>query len=454
MGKSTQEVIGRTAEEIFGDPDIARIPRERDRRVMDSGQTEVAEEIFQTPAGKKIILSTKSPRRDANGRIIGMVVVARDITERKKAEELLRNSHEILRGILGTTLDGYMSTDAQGRLLDVNPRYCQQSGYTREELLGMQVTDLDVQVTAAFVEENAKQVIADSSSQFETMHRRKDGTIWHAEVSTSYSEATDGRFFVFLRDITDRLQAEKALRLQSEELVRANAEVTRFVYTVSHDLKSPLVTIKTFLGYLEKDLASNDTERMAKDMAYAHTAADKMSGLLDELLELSRVGRKVAPFAEVPLQAIVKEAMDLVAGRIAQRGVSVEVTAGPILLFGDRRRLMEVYQNLLDNAAKFMGDQPTPRVEIGAEVTDDETVLFVRDNGLGIDPRHKARLFGLFEKLNPHTEGHGMGLAMVRRIVEMHGGKIWVESDGVGKGATFRFTLAKATVTGKDTSHD
>jgi signal transduction histidine kinase len=255
-------------------------------------------------------------------------------------------------------------------------------------------------------------------------------------------------------DITDRVQAEESLRLQSEELARANTEVTRFVYTVSHDLKSPLVTIKTFLGYMEKDLASNDTERMAKDMAYAHTAADKMSGLLDELLELSRVGRKVAPFAEVPLQAIVKEAMDLVAGRIAQRGVSVEVTAGPILLFGDRRRLMEVYQNLLDNAAKFMGDQPTPRVEIGAEVNDDETVLFVRDNGIGIDPRHKARLFGLFEKLNPHTEGHGMGLAMVRRIVEMHGGKIWVESDGVGKGATFRFTLAKATVTGKDTSHD
>ncbi|MEI7838141.1 MAG: ATP-binding protein, partial [Planctomycetota bacterium] len=255
-------------------------------------------------------------------------------------------------------------------------------------------------------------------------------------------------------DITDRVQAEESLRLQSEELARANTEVTRFVYTVSHDLKSPLVTIKTFLGYMEKDLASNDTERMAKDMAYAHTAADKMSGLLDELLELSRVGRKVAPFAEVPLQAIVKEAMDLVAGRIAQRGVSVEVTAGPILLFGDRRRLMEVYQNLLDNAAKFMGDQPTPRVEIGAEVNDDETVLFVRDNGIGIDPRHKARLFGLFEKLNPHTEGHGMGLAMVRRIVEMHGGKIWVESDGVGKGTTFRFTLAKATVTGKDTSHD
>ena len=146
---------------------------------------------------------------------------------------------------------------------------------------------------------------------------------------------------------------------------------------------------------------------------------------------------------KTPLKEIIQEALDLVAGRIAQRRVQVRVTKEPILLYGDRRRLVEVFQNLVDNAVKFMGDQPDPWVEIGSEPVDDELVLFVRDNGMGIDPRHQSILFGLFEKLDPHQEGTGLGLALVRRIVEAHGGRIWVESEGPGKGACFRFTLGK-----------
>jgi signal transduction histidine kinase len=249
-------------------------------------------------------------------------------------------------------------------------------------------------------------------------------------------ESQPYQVYTIFDDITDRRKAEEALR-------DTNDELTHFVYTVSHDLKSPLVTIKTFLGYLEKDAASRDAERMGKDLGYIRTAADKMSRLLDELSELSRVGRKVNPSVEVPLQTVMKEALDLVAGQIAERGAEVRVTAEPILLHGDQPRLVEAFQNLLDNAVKFMGDQAAPRIEIGAEPAGDEIVLFVRDNGIGIDPRHQAKLFGLFEKLDPHTEGTGLGLALVRRVVEVHGGRIWMESAGPGKGATFRFTLAK-----------
>jgi signal transduction histidine kinase len=113
------------------------------------------------------------------------------------------------------------------------------------------------------------------------------------------------------------------------------------------------------------------------------------------------------------------------------------------MLCGDRTRLVEVFQNLVDNAIKFMGDQPTPRVEIGVEKAGEEYVFFVRDNGIGIDPRYQPKVFGLFEKYDPATRGTGIGLALVKRIVEVHGGKIWVESAGIGKGTTFRFTLAK-----------
>ena len=228
-----------------------------------------------------------------------------------------------------------------------------------------------------------------------------------------------------------------------EELQKRNADLERFTYTVSHDLKSPLVTIKAFLGFLEKDLFSNKVEAVKKDLGFIHSAADKMVLLLDELLKLLRVGHKKNDPVDVSLYEVVNEALMLVAGQIAARNVEVNVTQENVWIFGDRQRLVEVFQNLVDNAVKFMGDQPAPRIDIGIELVGDEVEIFVRDNGKGIDPRYQSKVFGLFEKLDASVAGAGLGLALVRRIVELHGGKIRLESDGVGLGTTFRFTLSK-----------
>ena len=243
------------------------------------------------------------------------------------------------------------------------------------------------------------------------------------------------RMFGTIQDVTDRRTLEEGLR-------QRNSELARFVYTVSHDLKSPLVTIRTFLGFLEQDRKLGDETRIENDLDFIRRAADKMSALLNDLLELSRVGRKVNPPVEVPLQTVVRDALDMVAGRLAQRHVTVTVTQAPIVLRGDRARLLEVFENLIDNAAKFVGDQPDPRMEVGVEELEREIVIFVRDNGVGIDPRHKGKLFGLFEKLHPESDGTGIGLALVKRIVEVHGGRVWAESAGPGQGSTFRFTLS------------
>jgi signal transduction histidine kinase len=217
---------------------------------------------------------------------------------------------------------------------------------------------------------------------------------------------------------------------------------------VSHDLKSPLVTIKTFLSYLEQDMAGPDKERVKQDVAFMHTAADKMSRLLDELLNLVRVGRKMNPVERVTFKELAQEAVELVAGRISTSGAVVQVAGAAMVLEGDRPRLVEIWQNLVENACKFMGDQPRPRVEIGVEQRGAETVFFVRDNGAGIDPRHQAKMFKLFEKLDPKGEGTGMGLALVKRIVELYQGRIWVESGGPGQGANFLFTLPAAVAAG------
>ncbi|MBU4461145.1 MAG: PAS domain-containing protein, partial [Verrucomicrobia bacterium] len=277
--------------------------------------------------------------------------------------------------------------------------------------------------------------------------RRHDGVYRHFIARGAPVVSDDGRIVEWIgtcTDITARKEAEAALEERSVELQERNAELERFLYTASHDLKSPVVTIRTFLDYLEQDVSVAKAERIAKDMQFIRAAADKMARLLDEILELSRIGRVVGPPVRVPLRALVDEALAAVAGNVAARGVRTKVDDRGVTLHGDRLRLAAIWQNLVENAVKFMGGQAEPCIEIGVELRDDETVFFVRDNGAGIDPRFHTKVFGLFERLDPKSEGTGIGLTIVKRIVEMYGGRLWLESAGLGQGACFLFTLPGA----------
>jgi len=237
---------------------------------------------------------------------------------------------------------------------------------------------------------------------------------------------------------------EETLRAERADLAGKNAELERFTYTVSHDLKGPLVTIRGFAGLAGTDLASGDLARVRQDLGRIVAAADKMHRLLDDLLELSRVGRVVHPPEDVPLGDLAREAVELVKGQLGPNHVAVDVAPDLPVVRADRRRLLEALQNLVENAAKFTAGRPEPRIAIGARQDGDERVFFVRDNGRGIEPRFLEKVFDLFEKLDPAVEGTGVGLALVRRIVEAHGGRAWAESDGLGHGATFCFTLPQA----------
>jgi PAS domain S-box-containing protein len=238
------------------------------------------------------------------------------------------------------------------------------------------------------------------------------------------------------------LQSDLAIRQNLiSELESKNAELERFTYTVSHDLKSPLFTIRGFLGYLEQDALAGNHARMKSDMERITDATDKMQQLLNDLLELSRIGRLMNEPANVPFEDLAREAVELVQGRIMARGVAIHIDADMPNVYGDRSRLLEVLQNLVDNAVKFMGDQPDPRIEIGWDGREDGKLIFhVRDNGIGIPPEHHERIFGLFNKLDVKADGTGIGLALVKRIVEVHGGRIWIQSEA-GNGSTFYFTL-------------
>jgi len=242
-------------------------------------------------------------------------------------------------------------------------------------------------------------------------------------------------------EIGRRKQTEKAHQKLMGNLEEKNAEMERFVYTVSHDLKSPLITIQGFLGLLEKDAIKGETKRLHGDVEQIQKAARQMQELLGDLLEISRIGRMVNLPEKVSFNELVQEAVELLDGQIKKYGARVDVAPDLPVLFGDRKRLLEVVQNLIDNALKFMGEQATPHIEIGSRREKGENICYVKDNGIGIEPRFHKKVFELFERLNPAVEGTGIGLAIAKRIIDLEGGRLWIESEGEGKGSTFCFVL-------------
>ena len=191
--------------------------------------------------------------------------------------------------------------------------------------------------------------------------------------------------------------------------------------------------------------------QLEKDAQRIQDATEKMQRLLSDLLELSRVGRLKNEPVNISTNALIAEVVELLHGRIHENRIDMKVNEHLPSIYGDRQRIFEVFQNLIDNAAKFVGDQPKPCIEIGVQgEMAGMAVFYVRDNGIGILPQFRDRIFGLFDKLDPQSEGTGVGLALVKRIVEFHGGKIWVESE-LRQGSTFFFTLPQVKINQDET---
>lgn len=382
------------------------------------------------------------PVKDESGNVYLLIPEGRDITERKQAEAALEESEQRYRQIFDTIVDAVFVARPDGPIVDANPAACSMYGYQRQELIGLSPTRL-IHPDYHCRFRDFKKMIADTGSYHgETVDLRKDGSTINTEVrGATVTVGGEPLLLGVIRDVSDRKLAERQQKMLIDELEAKNAELERFTYTVSHDLRTPLVTINGFLGMLQRDAAEGNTQAMEEDVAFIAKAAEKMQQLLDELLQLSRIGRQVGPPEQIDLADLAREVVSFTAETMADSGVQVEVAADLPVVVGDRLRLWQVLQNLIDNAAKFMGDQPRPTVEIGCRRDGSETVCFVRDNGAGIDPRHHQKIFGLFDRLDTETDGTGVGLAVVKRIIEVHGGRIWVESDGPGHGSTFCFTI-------------
>jgi len=362
-----------------------------------------------------------------------------DETEQKLAQQAMGRSEARMRALLEATPDMLFELNRDGTIVRYIPSSTMDPLLPPEEFLGKRID----QVMPPVIVEQTMFAIdrALESGQLNVFEYQLplegERETYEARVVKSDSNTV----IAMVRDVSLRKWVEAEREKMIEELELKNAELERFTYTVSHDLKSPLITIKGFLGLLQEDLQRGDKERLARDVQRINHATDRMHELLGDLLELSRVGRLINKQEDVPFNELVSEVIELLHGQITQDNISVVVEGDLPIVHVDRRRIIEVLQNLVENATKFMGSQPAPRIEIGQRgVSDSMPVFYVRDNGMGIESEFSDTIFGLFNKLNSQTEGTGIGLALVKRIVEFHGGKIWVESE-LGKGATFLFTL-------------
>ncbi|MFT3895116.1 MAG: ATP-binding protein [Anaerolineales bacterium] len=370
--------------------------------------------------------------------LVGLWGTQLDITPLKKAEEALRQSETRTKALLDAIPDMIFEMDRQGKFLRFIPSTNNRPLLPPDEFLGKTISD----VLPALAEQTIFAIRRSlESGQLTAIEYDMyiDGEM--KTFKSRISPAGPDLVLAMVRDMSLRKWAASERESLIDELESKNAELERFTYTVSHDLKSPLITIRGFLGFIREDIEHGNMQRLEKDIQRINDATDKMQHLLNDLLELSRIGRLSYEPESIQMNKLIDEVLELLHGRIHTGSIRMLVAEQLPNVFGDRQRIFEVFQNLIDNAAKFMGAQPDPCIEVGQSgERDGKPVFFVRDNGIGIAETYREKIFGLFNKLDSQTDGTGIGLTLVKRIIEFHGGQIWVESEPL-KGSTFFFSL-------------
>jgi PAS domain S-box-containing protein len=367
-----------------------------------------------------------------------------EVLRRKQVEQALRASEERFRALAESASDAIVTVDQRGVVVHCNPSIERIFGYTCDEVIGQPIERLLVERRSNGGRGGFHAFLGEGGHLYapvELTGRNKEGEEFPIEMSLSTWETEEGTFVTgILRDITARKAAETALAEKMEELAHSNAELALFTYIASHDLREPLRTVGSNLQLLEQQLDPGEESEAGKQFSFAMGGVRRMQALIDDLLVYTRVGTEGRPFEKVDAAEAVREAMTALSAAIEETGAEIEIGRLPRIL-ADRFQFVQLFQNLLSNAIKFHRTMP-PRVDIEASADDRDWTFTIRDRGIGIDPRYADQVFAIFQRLHSGDEypGTGIGLAVCRKIVERHGGRIWVEPAENG-GSAFSFTI-------------
>lgn len=365
-----------------------------------------------------------------------------DISERKQAERKIRLSEFALTHVSVPTF----WIDPEARVLRVNQATCVMLGYTEEELLRMRVSDINPSFPADIWPAHWEELRENRHMHFESSVRHKDGHLLPVEIILNFLQFEGREYNVaFVTDITERRRAEEHLAQQTAELSRSNNELEQFAYVASHDLQEPLRMVSSYCGLLARRYQGKLDKDADDFIHFAVDGATRMKNLIDSLLLYSRVGRRGKPFVPINSTDNAQAALANLAMAVEEAGATVTFGRLPVV-YADAVQLTQVFQNLIGNALKFRGAE-LPRVHISACCESaghdpSQWVFSVQDNGIGFEQEFSERVFVIFQRLHTREQypGNGMGLAITKKIVERHGGRIWVKS-APGAGTTFYFTL-------------
>lgn len=398
---------------------------------------------IQSPKDNRWYYVVNTPIRHPNGNISKMAMI-QDIHERKKTDEALRKHEQMLGNILSCSPQG-ISYFENGRLMWCNQAMRDMFRIWRdEEYLGKRPKEFYasdeeyLRVRAMFFQTVAQGKPVEADAKF----KRKDDIVFDGHIkigALDQSEPKKGTI-VAISDISDRKRAERALRERTEALARSNKDLEQFAYVAAHDLREPLVAVAAYLKVLERRCGNRIDPEAQSIIKSAMDATMRLDTLIQTLLAYSRVVGDVQSFHPTDCTAVLETVLSNLKSIVEETGTVVTCDSLPTVV-GNPSLLVQLFQNLLANAIKFRGEEP-PEVHVGATKTEDEWTFSVKDNGIGIEPPYFDRIFLLFQRLHsgPEYAGSGIGLANCRKIVERHGGRIWVESTP-GKGSTFFFTI-------------
>ncbi|HSV28413.1 MAG TPA: ATP-binding protein, partial [Candidatus Omnitrophota bacterium] len=382
--------------------------------------------------------------------LVGVVVVlVRQMEREQRHAAALRRSEERLhfaQFALDHAADMVFWADRDAQILYANAAASDRLGYRPDEIATLSIAQIDPEFTPAMWTDLLSELSQSRSKRFETTHRTRDGATYPAEVSVNYVEFNGAGYVCgFVRDITERRRAEAALAEKTASLEASNAELEQFAYVASHDLREPLRMVNSFVTLLARRFADKLDDEGREYIGFAQEGAVRMDRLILDLLEYSRVGRLDRPFAPLPLARAAEVAVKALGVAADEAGATIEIAPDLPEVLGNEEELVRLYQNLVGNALKYRHLDRPAKVSLGAEWRGGELMCWVADNGIGIAPQYYERVFRIFQRLHGRDryDGTGIGLAICKKIVERHGGRIWVESVP-DQGSTFFFTLKGA----------